>query len=239
MASNDKKSFYDLTLEEAALVPRDVPWIYAEIVERAQILTMALSQCETVEINMTFFQRLDYDGFLHLLELLPFPVTFHLPYRPGMPLSLTRAAISSLPNGLYARCFGNFEVFHEGRPLKFGRQKTKELFAFLIDRKGACCTSEQIAACLWEDDTDLQAIKHKVRNLVSDLKATLTGLGITDVIVRGRDRIGLQLDKIDCDYLRHLSGTSGPQEVFLGEYMEQYSWAEGTKGVLTFSKEKL
>ena len=52
---------------------------------------------------------------------------------------------------LTVRCFGNFEVFYKGEPLRFKRTKTKELLAFLIDRRGSAVTSKQICAKLWED----------------------------------------------------------------------------------------
>lgn len=38
---------------------------------------------------------------------------------------------------LHVQTFGNFEVFYRGSALHFGRAKSKELFAYLIDRKGA------------------------------------------------------------------------------------------------------
>ena len=81
---------------------------------------------------------------------------------------------------LYARCFGPFEVFSQGRPLLFQRRKTKELLAFLIDRRGATCSSEEIGAVLWEDEADLRKTKHQLRNLVSDLRQTLEKIGMGD-----------------------------------------------------------
>ena len=38
-------------------------------------------------------------------------------------------------NVLVAACFGNFEVFVNGESLSFTRSKTKELLAYLIDRR--------------------------------------------------------------------------------------------------------
>ena len=40
-------------------------------------------------------------------------------------------------NRLTVNCFGNFEVYSHGERLVFKRTKTKELLAFLVDRKGA------------------------------------------------------------------------------------------------------
>ena len=49
-------------------------------------------------------------------------------------------------NMLSVKCFGNFEVFYNGDVLHFKRTKTKELFAILIDRKGARMTLKEICA---------------------------------------------------------------------------------------------
>jgi two-component SAPR family response regulator len=53
--------------------------------------------------------------------------------------------------------FGNFEVFVDEHPVLFTRSKTKELFAYLISRKGALCTNNEIIAMLWEDKDDSPA----------------------------------------------------------------------------------
>ena len=45
---------------------------------------------------------------------------------------------------LDVKCFGNFEVYIQGKPLPFKRSKTKELLAFLVDLNGAGMTAKQI-----------------------------------------------------------------------------------------------
>lgn len=50
---------------------------------------------------------------------------------------------------LTVRCFGSFDVFSHGEPISFKRLKTKELLAYLIDRKGAVVSSHEICAQLW------------------------------------------------------------------------------------------
>ncbi len=137
--------------------------------------------------------------------------------------------------GLYARCFGNFELFCNGTPVRFARQQTKELLAYLIDRNGAIITAEEAAAVLWEDDNDMAAMKHRLRNLIGDMKNTFSLLGCPEIVIRRRNRIGLSLDGLESDYSRYLNGTARPQEQYRGEYMEQYSWAEVTKGALIFN----
>lgn len=140
------------------------------------------------------------------------------------------------PDKLQARCFGSFEVFWRGEPLKFGRQQTKELLALLIDREGASCSAEEISAAMWEDESDLRAAKTRIRKIVSDLKSTLSAIGMSDVLIRSSGQAAIRRERIDCDYYRMLDGDMNAVNSFRGEYMSQYSWAELTAGKLYFRK---
>ena len=135
---------------------------------------------------------------------------------------------------LRVRCFGCFEVFYDNRPLRFARAQTRELFAFLVDRQGAFCSAEEAAAAMWEADIDMTRAKHRLRNLVSDLNGTLESVGMGDVLIRRRNQLAVNMDRLDCDYYRMLDGDTSAENSFRGEYMEQYSWAEPTKGRLAF-----
>lgn len=59
--------------------------------------------------------------------------------------------IQSEYNGLYARTFGNFEFFVNGKPVNFSRSKSKEMLAYLIDRRGAMVSKKELIAVLFED----------------------------------------------------------------------------------------
>ena len=130
------------------------------------------------------------------------------------------------------RCFGYFEVFWKGEPLKFARSKTKELLAFLIDREGAMCTSEEIAASLWEDESDIKKSKDRIRHLVQDLNRTLRGIGMENAVIRRSGLLGIRRELLDCDYYRMLNGDVDALNSYYGDYMNQYSWAEITHGRL-------
>lgn len=138
--------------------------------------------------------------------------------------------------GLFVQCFGQFEVYYNGEPLLFERRKTKELFAFLIDRQGSSCTAEELIDALWEEQEDLSKAKHRLRNLVNDLRTKLKDLGLEDLLVRRSGVLALRADRIDCDYYRLLRGEPNALNAYRGEYMNQYSWAESTAGRLWFSK---
>ena len=85
---------------------------------------------------------------------------------------------------LYIQCFGPFEVYWHNAPLMFGRKQTKELLAFLVDREGTACTAEEIASALWEGEGEMSTIKHRIRDLISDMRKTLGQIGAEDVILR-------------------------------------------------------
>ena len=132
---------------------------------------------------------------------------------------------------LTVKCFGNFEVYAKNEKLMFKRLKTKELFAFLVDRNGAGMTAKQICAVLFPDDTDDTKNAAYLRQLVLDLKNTLKSVGAEAVLCHETPCYRVDTNLIKCDYVSYLE--SGKPE-FRGEYMTQYSWAEDTCAMLEF-----
>ena len=129
---------------------------------------------------------------------------------------------------LYARTFGKFEAFVDGRPLQFHYQKTKELLALLIDRRGVMCSNAEIIEYLWEDyDMESSHISY-LKNIRRDLISVLEEAGCPDCIMRGRGELGILKDEIDCDLYDYLNnrGMKGVELLFHGEYMSQYTWGE-------------
>ena len=135
-------------------------------------------------------------------------------------------------NKLEVRCFGNFDVFANGQPLRFKRSKSKEMLAYLVDRRGSRCTLGELVVVLWEDDAHSASRRTQVRNLISDLRNALKEAGAEDVLVRGRDEIAVVPENIDCDYYRFLDGDPAAVNLYRGEYMSQYPWADMTAGEL-------
>lgn len=127
--------------------------------------------------------------------------------------------------------FGNFEVFVEEHPIKFRYNLTKELLAYLVDRKGALCENAEISEVLWDEEwmgdhsSYLKAIK-------ADLLSVFDKIDCADVIVRQRGKIGICPEKVDCDYFDWLAGKPSAINAYGGEYMHQYSWSEVTHGSL-------
>lgn len=132
-------------------------------------------------------------------------------------------------------CFGNFEVLIDGNLVKFKFEKTKELLAYLVHRKGARCSSKEVIANLWEDDGH----DSYYRMLKKDLQDVLNNLGCGEIIYSERGKIGLaNLQCIQCDYFKWIENAEEGRKLYHGEYMAQYSWGSETNAFLDMDKYK-
>lgn len=136
---------------------------------------------------------------------------------------------------LTVRCFGEFEVYKDGESLHFPRRKSKELFAYLIDRQGAAVSGRTIVTRLFGDD-DIEKNLNYLRQISLNLRHTLEGVGAKGIFDSNNKQYSLKTEFIDCDYFRYLK-TGKP--AFQGEYMMQYSWAEETCGLLWKNQNKM
>ena len=130
---------------------------------------------------------------------------------------------------IQVQAFGNFEVFLDGKPLEFKYRRTKELFAYLVDRKGALCTVGELISILFEEE---QGHETYFKSLRRDLLDTLEAAGCREVICQQRGRLGVVPEQMECDYYDYLNGEGKGITAYRGEYMTQYSWGEYTNGLL-------
>ena len=121
---------------------------------------------------------------------------------------------------IQVKCFGNFEVFIDGQPLKFQRSKSKELFAYLVDREGATANINELNAVLWEEDH-----KSYLRNLIADIQQTLKDAGMSEVFIKRHNECCIDPSKIDCDAYEYKNNNPSAVRAYRGEYMIQYPWA--------------
>lgn len=140
-------------------------------------------------------------------------------------------------DGLFVRTFGNFEVFHNGTPVRFKHGLTRELFAYLVDRAGAMVTNSEISAVLWSDGRPKSHASY-LRMMKADLVRTLDALGYGAAVEKAHGKIACVPSEINCDYFYFLAnahkGTNRLKGIarYRGEYMSQYSWAEPTSASL-------
>ena len=125
--------------------------------------------------------------------------------------------------------FGNFEVYIDGKPLNFKYRRTKELFAYLVDRVGAMCSVGEIIGILFEDEGGREDYFQKLRR---DLLSTLEEVGCENAIVHKRGMLGVVVTELQCDYYDYLNHKKDLATSYFGEYMSQYSFAEYTNAHL-------
>ena len=180
------------------------------------------------DINIIFatgfeeYRREAYD--LHASGYLTKPITAEKVKRE---LSDLRRPIPKRRR-MRAQTFGNFEVYIDGLPVAFKYSKTKELLAYLVDRRGALCTSAELQAVIFEDDGGHESYMKSLRR---DLLETLETAGCANVIAQQRGKLGVVPDNLDCDYYNWCEGKRMGLS-WHGEYMVQYSWAEYTSAML-------
>ena len=134
---------------------------------------------------------------------------------------------------LRVRCFGNFEVFTpDGEPVKFTRAKAKELFAYLVYRRGSSCSVRELAAVLFEDNAYSGKQMLYLQKIISSMMQTLRAHNAAGVIQKSYNSIALNDTAVDCDYYRFLKMDVPSINAYTGEFMTQYSWAEFVTGYL-------
>lgn len=132
---------------------------------------------------------------------------------------------------LTVQCFGNFEIFYRNEPVSFKRNKSKELLAYLIDRRGATVSAGQITAALWEDESNEKKLKNYFYQVQHDLKLSLSEIGMEDVLIKNANGYAVNTDLLDCDYYKYLDDNEQIQIPPGSGYMFQYSWAEETNAL--------
>lgn len=139
-----------------------------------------------------------------------------------------KALIGASDNKLVVKCFGNFEIYYNDKPLDFKRSKSKELLAYLIDREGATVSAGQIAVALWENELDDKKIKNNLYQAYHSLKSVLEEIGFADILIKTSNGYAINTKLIECDYYKYLSKEISLDDLPQTDYMYQYSWAEET-----------
>lgn len=122
--------------------------------------------------------------------------------------------------------FGGFAVYVNGKPLEFKRSKTKELFAYLVDRHGAPVTTREACAVIWEDKPYDTAQKNYFQSLLLDLRTTLRHQGVEDILARRHNSLAIVPERLNCDSYRFLNGDPWAVNRYRHDYLPDYSWAE-------------
>lgn len=131
------------------------------------------------------------------------------------------------------RTFGYFDVFVDDNPIAFRNEKSKELFALLVDRRGGFVSSEEAIGFLWEDEPANSVTMARYRKVALRLKNILEEYGIPDVIESVNGKRRLVPERVRCDLYDYLSGKEEFAQLFKGSYLTNYTWGENTLAELT------
>lgn len=139
-------------------------------------------------------------------------------------------------NRIVIQTFGGFELFVNGEPVRFGRAKSKELLAYLVDRRGASITMAEACAVLFEEKYANTAAKGYFRQLVYDLKNTLKKADAEEILSKKFNSYAVLPENFDCDYYRFLQGDPIAINAYQNDYLPSYSWGEIHNAELSFEK---
>lgn len=120
---------------------------------------------------------------------------------------------------LQVHCFGNFEVFSNGVPVTFSRKKAKELFAYLVHKRGAACTTRELAAVLFDDAPYDVTHQSYLQTLITSKNHAFRDVNEGTVVIRNFGTLAVNVSLIDCDYYRFLSMNLMAINLYTGEYM--------------------
>lgn len=139
-----------------------------------------------------------------------------------------RAKMSQESVHVRIRTFGYFDVFVDDKPIAFRNEKSKELFALLVDRRGGFVSSEEAISFLWEDEPANSVTLARYRKVALRLKNILEEYGIPHIVESVNGKRRLATDKVQCDLYDYLSGREEFAQLFKGSYLSNYSWGENT-----------
>lgn len=126
---------------------------------------------------------------------------------------------------IYVQTFGNFEVYVNGAPLRFKLAKSKEMFAFLVDRSGASLTRKEIAAALFLDKPYTPQVENYFSKIFKSLLSTLEEAGLSECLIYSHNSYAIKKGVFRCDLYEYQDGELEAKGKYHGEYMSQYEWA--------------
>lgn len=142
--------------------------------------------------------------------------------------------------GIYINTFGDFELIVNGEEVTFGREKSKEMLAYLVDKQGKNATRKELATVLFEREDYSRATQNYLSKIVKELQVALERVGAGNILKRGLNSYAVDVDAFSCDLYDYEKDNASPEEInsFKGEYMRQYSWAEVTLARLHWQHEE-
>lgn len=186
---------------------------------------------DTAIIFLTGYSEYALEAFeVHAVGYLLKPVN-----KERLAAEIAYATTGKTPQGILhmeARTFGNFDVFVDGKTVKFKQAKCKELLAYLIDRQGSDVSRAEAFGILYQDRPYDRSMQKQLDVIIRSLKKTLAEYGIDEIFEMSHAKMRILPEKLSCDAYRFLDGDAEAVNAFRGEYMSNYSWASDTEGYM-------
>lgn len=205
---------------DAALLDIDMPQMNG-ITLAAQIKKI---KPDMIILFLTAYKEFAFDAFqVHpngylLKPLLPEILQKELDYAASVHPQ------TAVPH-IEARTFGNFDLLVDGELVTFKRARSKELLAYLIDRRGISASRKEMAAVLFEDESYDHNHQKYLDVIIRSLRDTLKEYGIEEIFYMERRGLRIIPEKISCDMYRFYQGDTEAIRLFRGEYLVSYAWA--------------
>ena len=216
-----KNSRHDIELEHPFIIDSESPekWVIAKVSFLKNNINEDVRLLFTI-IDIT--QRKEYES------LLQQNYTNLVNETPVAVIEDEESTINEAASKVVIRAFGYFDVFVNGHAIPFSNEKSKEMLAVLVDRRGGFVSSAEMISYLWEDEPCDKKTQTRCRQVASRLKKALDDNGIGDIVetVNGKRRI--VTEKVDCDYFNYLSNKNKYSNLYNGSYMLNYTWSEMT-----------
>lgn len=179
---------------------------------------------DTAILFLTAYKKFAFDAYsVHPTGYLLKPVLPDVLKRE-LDYAMTLHPRTEVPH-IEARTFGNFDLLVDGEIVGFRRAKSKELLAFLVDRRGISVTRAEISATLFEDSPYDRSHQKYLDAIIRSLREDLRKHGVEDILRLERNGLHIIPEKIKCDMYSFYSGDTNAINEFRGEYMSSYAWA--------------
>lgn len=132
-------------------------------------------------------------------------------------------------NHVFIRTFGGFDILIDGMPVRFVSNKSKELLALLVDKKGGSLTLGEAVAFLWPDK-NTEKSKVLYRDAVWKLRHVLSQYHLAEMVTFSRGQSVINTTFARCDYWDYLDGKD--RTGYSGSYMPSYDWSIDTQSML-------
>lgn len=143
-----------------------------------------------------------------------------------------------IKSDIFVQTFGNFDIYVKGMPVQFERKKSKELLAYLVDKRGSGVARAELASIFWEDELYDHSKQKQLDVFIQSLKKTLKAYDILSILTIEKGELRINPFAFQCDFYDLLDGKQDALRSYCDDYMNAYSWSESTKASLSLKVHK-